>query len=260
MRRTILSVSLVLFVFLLAGTQLRAQVDVAVVSGASFRPNFPLAPGSYGQVFGDFSGVTTAYADLGQLPLPVMLNNVQVLIDGMAAPLYAVTPEVCAFTVPQATAVGRQVIQVMLGGQIIGEGNVDVIEKSPGIFWAWSSDQTTKIGGVRRAEDYEYTFEATPASRGGYIIIALTGQGNELTAAIADGQAPTSLIETVQTPRVFLSNIEATVEFSGLMPLFPGLWQINAVVPDDLALSGPVPLIVTFGGIASNEVVIWVGN
>jgi len=235
-----------------------AQVPVTVVSGASFRPNFPLAPGSYGQVYGNFAGVTSANADLGNLPLPVMLSNVQVLIDNAPAPLYAVTSQLCAFTVPQATATGRQTIQVMLNGQIIGQGSIDIIAKSPGIFWSPSVDGLASIGGVRRNEDQAYAVEGSPASRGGSITIALTGQGTELTAAIADGQAPTSLIETVEKPKVFISNIEATVDFSGLFPLFPGLWQINARVPDNLGVTGPVPVIVSFGGLASNEVIIWV--
>jgi len=46
------------------------------------------------------------------------------------------------------------------------------------------------------------------------------------------------------------------IQFSGPIPQFVGLWQINAWLPD--GLSGQVPLFVVAGNIASYGVTVWV--
>jgi uncharacterized protein (TIGR03437 family) len=142
---------------------------------------------------------------------------------------------------------------------MVGQGHIDVIDEAPGIFWSPSADGLTRVGGVRRA-DNAFAVEASPASRGEAIVIALTGQGTDLDAAIADGQAPDGLIRTNELPKVYISNFEAEVSFSGLMPLFPGVWQLNAVVPNEPGITGPVTLIVVYNDIPSNEVIFWVAE
>jgi uncharacterized protein (TIGR03437 family) len=57
---------------------------------------------------------------------------------------------------------------------------------------------------------------------------------------------------------VFISVDEAEVTFSGLSPQFPGLWQVNAAVPDRPYISGQVPVVVTIDGVPSNQVSFWV--
>jgi len=235
-----------------------AQVPVTVVNGAGFQSNFPVAPGCYAQVWGDFGDIQTQNADMSQLPLPTTLAGVQVLVDGTAAPLYAVSSQVCAFIVPQQTLFGRRAIQVTRSGQLIAQGAIDVIAEAPGVFFRLLDDGTP-AGGVRN-QNADFALETTPARRGEAIVIALTGQGTDLSAPVEDGQAPAGLITTNQQPKVFISGVEAQVEFSGLMPLFPAVWQINARVPDRPFISGPAPLFVTFGGVASNAVVFWVGE
>lgn len=234
---------------------LPAQVPVTVVSGASFQQNFPVAPGSYAQVWGDFRGFPTANADLARLPLPRALEGVEVLVEGTAAPLYAVTPQVVAFLIPQNAQPGRRQIQVRRGGQIVGQGTFHVIGEAPGIFF--SPIGGIHVGGVRNHRN-QYATAESPAERGQVITIALTGAGTALTRPIADGQAPDGLISTTEAPEVYVSVDRAEVLFSGLMPLYPGLWQINARVPNKPYISGPVPLFVRYRGMTSNAVVFWV--
>jgi len=232
-----------------------AQVPVTVVSGASFLANFPVAPGSYSQVWGDFRGFPTANADLTRLPLPRTLDGVEVLVEGTAAPLYAVTPQVVAFLVPQNIGPGRRGIQVRRGGQVVGQGTFHVISEAPGIFF--SPIGGIHVGGVRNQAGQFATAES-PAERGQAITIALTGAGTALTKSIPDGQAPDERISTTEAPEVYISVDRAEVLFSGLMPLYPGLWQIDARVPNKPYISGPVPLFVRYRGMTSNAVVFWV--
>jgi uncharacterized protein (TIGR03437 family) len=238
---------------------LNAQVSVEVINGASFDRGAPVAPGSYAQVWGAYDGFPTENA--AATPLPTELGGVSVTIDGVAAPLYAVTPQVCAFVVPQAVTAGRHTINVMQSGATVGSGSIDISAVAPGIFFNNQVVPGENAGGVRRAEDAEFALPATPASRGGTIVIALTGQGATVDNPVADGSAPDGAGSTTTIePEVYISSLKAQVTFSGLMPLFPGVWQINAVVPNENFVRGMVPLVVTYNGRASDSVVFWVAE
>ena len=172
-----------------------AQAPVVVVNGASFTSLFPIAPGSYAQVFGALTGtVPNASANLAQLPLPDNLGGVQVQVEGVTARLYAVAANVSgeqdavAFLVPQATQPGRRTVRVLLTGQAIGQGTLDVLPSSPGIFFGRTAEGLD-IGGVLNQSN-QYAVQATPARRGEVIQIFLTGQGTGLTAAVPDGNVP----------------------------------------------------------------------
>jgi len=246
---------------------LNAQVPVTVVSGASFKQLEPVAPGAYAQAFGNYQGFPTAQAGVDQLPLPTEIQGIQLTIEGAtsAANLYAVRPDVVAFIVPQELAPGQHTLRVLNGGQVIGEGTISVAGVFPGIFWNTGDPagdgNKTQVGGIRRSSDNSYVTPDTPAARGEVIVIPLTGQGNNVNNPVANGDAPTDASSTTTTlPRVFVSGVEATVQFSGLMPGWPGLWQVNAYVPDEAFIKGAVPLIVTFNGAPANEVIFYVAE
>jgi uncharacterized protein (TIGR03437 family) len=69
----------------------------------------------------------------------------------------------------------------------------------------------------------------------------------------ATGYGPPDGSVSVQ---VFFGDSPANVLFSGPLARFPGLWQINAQVPNTAA--GQVPLFVIEGSLASNAVTIYV--
>ena len=69
-------------------------------------------------------------------------------------------------------------------------------------------------------------------NRGGYLEIYATGLG------------PVAGQSTVNTPQVTLGGVDAKVLFSGFAPGFPGLYQVNAAVPDGVGGSSPVYLSV----------------
>jgi uncharacterized protein (TIGR03437 family) len=233
---------------------LSAQTPLAVINGASFQAGFPVAPGSYAQVWGSFGDIPQLTADLSRLPLPTRLGDVEVLVETTPAPLYATSPQAIAFLVPQRTTPGRRTIRVRRAGQVIGEGAFDVLSEAPGIFFAVIDG--FKAGGVRN-ERGAFALAGAPARRGEMITVALTGAGTALTKTVPDGQAPTELVETLEKPEVYFGADRGEVLFSGLMPLFPGLWQINVRVPDKPYLRGPVPLFVRYRGMTSNLVVFW---
>jgi uncharacterized protein (TIGR03437 family) len=56
--------------------------------------------------------------------------------------------------------------------------------------------------------------------------------------------------------QVYIAGTPATVQYSGPAPGYPGLWQINAVLP--AGVTGQVPLYIATQNIASNAVTIWI--
>ena len=61
---------------------------------------------------------------------------------------------------------------------------------------------------------------------------------------------------TLATPTVTMGGAVAQVQFSGLAPGLAGVYQVNAVVPDEAPSGDAVPLIVTMNDVPSNTVTI----
>lgn len=234
---------------------LSAQGPPSVINGARFELRYPVSPGSYAQAYGTFEGVPTATA--GTAPLPTTLGGIQVLVGDTAAPLYAVASSVVSFVVPAKTASGRVAVRVVRGETTLATGTADVVANSPGIFFVLTDPLAQ--GGILN-QDSLYAVQSAPARRGQAIQIFATGQG-PLDMDVADGRVSAgTLARATGVTKVYVSVDEAQVQFSGLSPQFPGLWQINAVVPDKAYISGQVPLVVTIDGIPSNQVSFWVAE
>jgi uncharacterized protein (TIGR03437 family) len=51
-----------------------------------------------------------------------------------------------------------------------------------------------------------------------------------------------------------IGGLPATVSFAGLTPGLTGLYQVNAGVPENVTPGDAVPVILTVGGVKSNQV------
>ncbi len=68
----------------------------------------------------------------------------------------------------------------------------------------------------------------------------------------ADGAAPGSAIPTNTLPNVFINGVAAQVIGSVLSPYYPGVWQINAVIPPKTPPASVVTIFVQMDGYYSN--------
>jgi uncharacterized protein (TIGR03437 family) len=230
--------------------------SISVINGARFEVKYPVSPGSYAQAYGTFSGVATTAAST--VPLPTTLDGVQVFVNNVAAPIYAVSSASVSFVVPYATQAGRAPVRIVRNGAELATGSADVVPVSPGIFFVLGD--ALAQGGILN-QSSQYAIQNAPATRGSTIQIFATGQG-ALDTTVADGAVPASgtLARALGTTKVFISVDEAQVTFSGLSPQFPGLWQINAVIPNKAYIAGQVPVVVTINGVPSNQVSFWVAQ
>ena len=194
------------------------------VNGASFRVEQGLAPGSFASVLGSF---------------PARVD--EVLVNDQAGMVVGASQSQVDFVVPASASPGPATISVRSGSSEVAKGQAMITATGPGIFVLPTTDPSQP--GAVLNEDSSVNGPSTRAVAGSVLQIFATGHG----PLDASQQAAV---------QVFLQGAPATVLFSGPVAQFPGLWQINARVPD--GVSGQVSLHLIAGNIASNAVTVWV--
>jgi len=215
-----------------------------LTNGASFSQN--VAPGATLSVFGSDLSPTTKSAT--SVPLPLSTSGVAVLVNGVPAPLYYVSPKQLNVQIPYETAANSAaVLSVNNNGKVTTQ-SLQVSAAAPGIF-------TTSSGAL----------VPTPsAARGEEVAFYITGAG-AVSPAIADGAAPpsstavTDLPAPTGTTTVTIGGTEAHIDFVGIPWALVGVTQINVTVPAGIA-TGPQPVVVKVGGVASPPATITVTN
>jgi uncharacterized protein (TIGR03437 family) len=202
--------------------------------------SFPAAP--FGAQTASFSGA----------PISSVLGDVEVTVGGTPAPLMLVSPGQINFQVPGATPVNVfqeiQVAQVSTG-QVLASWLFQIAAESPGLFTVDGSG-SGQIAAVNA--DGSLNNGANPAKAGSVVTLYATGQGF-ISGMPPDGQPAQGLIETSQTPQVFINSgyvSPGDVLYSGLAPGLVGVWQINVKIPSDVPPSAVI-VFISYGGINS---------
>jgi uncharacterized protein (TIGR03437 family) len=113
--------------------------------------------------------------------------------------------------------------------------------------------QGTGQGIIMRSDQLTIAQAATPAARGEVIVIYCAGLG-AVNPPVKQGEAPTTASRTVNEATVTVGGLNAPVFYSGVTPGFPGLYQVNATLPDTVAVGNAVPVTITVAGLTSNTV------
>jgi uncharacterized protein (TIGR03437 family) len=207
------------------------------------------------QIYGANLAAKTAVSSI--IPLTTSLNNTSVIIGGIAAPLYFVSPGQINAQVPFELKSGTsyQVI-VNANGAFSTPNPIQLSADAPGIA-AFAS------GGIiaEHSADGSLVTEASPAAPGEYIVFFVSGMG--LTDnPVASGQpSPGSplLARPTDQPKLTLNGADIQVSFAGLTPTLVGLYQVNFQLPADTP-NGDLQLVLTQTGGQSNSTVLPVHN
>lgn len=216
----------------------------AVVNGASFAPGAAIAPGSIASVFGSGFGSSTA--------------GVTVLVGGIAAPLFVVTPQQINFQVPwQLFGQTQATLTVTSGDLTSAPIAVPLANQAPGIFLLNSAAQAAVLvaNTTSIAAPVGMFPGSRPAQRGEFISIYCTGLGpvtHEPATGAPAAADPVSLTNGGAVT-VSIGGVPAPVSFSGLAPGFLGLYQVNVQVPSSSPTGPAVPLTIGVGGKTSNQ-------
>jgi uncharacterized protein (TIGR03437 family) len=125
---------------------------------------------------------------------------------------------------------------------------VNVVDAVPGVY-------TNGIGGAGAVtavnQNGSNNGAVSPAPKGSYIIAYASGLGvvsPALTAGAVPPATPTS--PTVGSVSAVIGGISAPITFAGAAPGYPGLYQLNILVPMN-APSGSQELVIYISGKAS---------
>ncbi len=205
---------------------------LGIVNSGNFAPvTNPIAPNEFITLFG--SGMAGSPATAQNLPLPTTLGNVQVLINGTAAPLDFVSPTQIVALVPSSItppSAYYATVQVLNNGSPSNTVTVYTNYTAPGVF-----AQPTAVGpAAAQHGDYSLISSTSPANPGEVITLYAAGLGSVTPAIVPDGGAASSnpLSYTDESVYVDFSGVVApTVDFAGLTPTAAGLYQINVAIP-----------------------------
>jgi uncharacterized protein (TIGR03437 family) len=233
-----------------------------VVNGASYTA--PVVPGSIASVFGSFFLTSTSIDTT--LPLETNLQNLSFEFGGTsgfgsvgAAPLYSVSSTQANLQVPwEAGGQTGVTLAATLNGTTGASQTVNVAAYGPAIFTI--NESGTGPGAIQDSS-YHLVDASNPAIAGTTtILIYCTGLGPVSANQPATGAAAstTELAPTTELATVTIGGITASAAntWSGLAPGFVGLYQVNALVPAEVAAGSAVPVTISIGGVTSNTVTV----
>jgi uncharacterized protein (TIGR03437 family) len=213
-------------------------------NGASFKGVY--APGMILSLFGSQLAPSTNSAS--SAPLPLSMAGVAVTVNGVAAPLYYISAGQLNIQIPYETAASAPAtVMINNNGQVTSQSLL-MASAAPGIFTNANNAPVP----------------SSSASRGQTITLFITGAG-AVTPSIATGSAPSAatgisdLPVPVQTAKVTVGGVPASIQFIGIPNGLVGVTQINYQVPSGIGL-GTQPVAVTIGGVTSAPANLTVSN
>jgi uncharacterized protein (TIGR03437 family) len=232
-----------------------------VVDAASFAPGRPVSAGNVVAIFG--SNLATQIATADTVPWSFTLSNVSVTFNGITAPLQFVAPGQINAQIPwEVLPAGTSgTVNAVVTSQGVPSAPQPVVVNlfGPGVYTYNNhaiainiTDPTSQRYGAFAAPTGTVgTYPAFPAQVNDVLFVYAGGLG-AVSAAPPDGAAATTTVTTNTTPTVLVNNVPAAVSFSGLAPVYPGVYQINLQVPQ-VASGNALPFQIQIGGITSTS-------
>ncbi|HUO32421.1 MAG TPA: protease pro-enzyme activation domain-containing protein [Bryobacteraceae bacterium] len=206
-----------------------------LTNAASFAQSY--APGAIVSIFG--ANLAPATTSTPGLPLPTMLAGTWVTINGIAAPLYYVSPTQLNIQIPyEVTANSVDTLRVNNNGESVFY-SFKVAATAPGIF---TFDNGAPV-------------PFSTAKQGQEITLYMTGAG-AVSPTVATGSAPAADTPVSELPApaaavsLTVGGVAATIDFIGIPTWSVGVVQINYTIPPNAPL-GSQAVILSVGGVPS---------
>lgn len=202
---------------------------LAIVNGASFAPPvLPVSPGEFLTLY-LWGPEAPGHEASANPPYTTSLLGFSVTANGEPAPITSIRQGTLNVILPLDISGSAVTLQVRSGTAISNSVTLPFAKTAPGVF-----TQAGNGFGNAAALHADYTPITVdhPARGEEVILLYLTGLGS-VTPPIVNGDLPgTDPTSLVTAPiRVFIADMPAEVQFAGLAPGFPGLYQLNVRVP-----------------------------
>jgi uncharacterized protein (TIGR03437 family) len=208
-----------------------------------------LGPGNIIQIYGSSLAALTSTPAV--LPLPVAVNGTMVIIGGVQAPLFYVSPTQINAQIPFSLAAGNQYqLLVSANGALTTPLSLQLNAGAPAIL------NFTSGAVIAQHLDGTLVLPASPATPGEYIVIYSSGLGATDIPVASGAASPSNPPANVAVPPVLtLNGNPIDILFAGLTPGLVGLYQVNFQVPPNLA-GGNYNLQLTQTGTTSNTTLL----
>jgi uncharacterized protein (TIGR03437 family) len=235
-----------------AGGDDQPDAKVAAVTGSADYQQGSVTPGQIVSLFG--SGIGPAKLAGLQIDAEGRVANylagTQVLFNGVAAPLLAVSNTQVNAVVPQSVASGDTVeVVAVFDGKVSASVTLPVTATDPALF---THDGAGRGQSAALNQDGTVNGRTNPARRGSVVVLFGSGFG-EWKQSLADGAIVGSSLPTPALPvSVTIGGAAAKVLYAGGAPgLVSGVVQINVQVPAGTAAGTSIAVVVTAGGKSS---------
>lgn len=256
-----------------AALSAQPKID-GIVNGASYasipldanaKPigNNNIAQGAIFVIFGSGMGPATLVSNTG-LPLPTSLpgaNGTSISISSgsqtvSAFMVYTSATQVAAI-LPSNTPIGVANVTVTFNGQTSAQFKINVVKSALGVFTRNSQGNGPGIAQIfRSATDVSLNSLTNPAQPGNTLVIYGTGLGAIPGADnVKPGAVPVGSNVTIN-----VAGITAPAAYAGRSPDFPGLDQINFVLPANVPNGCYIPAEITASGVPSNQFFLSIGS
>ena len=237
----------------------RWPVTVSAASGTA-----PVAPGSIVSIYGNGNNLAAIGASAASLPLPYSLGGASVSITGNTGtqaemPLFYAGPQQINAQVPDGVNAGPAVLTIAAASGGV-QSTVMLAAVAPGLFSAngdgkgpAAAEVVTNHADGTQTIGYSYNYPCAPGTcatapiklgaPGDQTALVLYGTGIRNRAALSD-------------VTVGIGSQTLTAAYAGAAPTYVGLDQVNVTLPNGLAGTGTVNLIVSVAGIASNALTV----
>ena len=245
--------------FTISVAALAAPIVTGITNNYSFIPsglsNSGVAPSSIITIFGNAmasapAGPVVLQSSAGSVGIPTSLNgaSISVTVSGktVTPAMYYATPTQIAAVLPASTPTGRGTLKVTYNGASSTTFPIQVVPSVFGLdtFYGTGSGLVTATDAITGTL-IDFTHSASPGQ-------AITLWGTGLGADPGDSDTVfTSTPHAVNqsSVQVYFGGVRGTVTYAGSSG-YPGLDQINVVVPDTAGCGVSVAVLV--GGVASN--------
>ncbi|HVO96549.1 MAG TPA: putative Ig domain-containing protein [Bryobacteraceae bacterium] len=221
---------------------------LGLYNAASLTMDQTCSPGSLATLVGyNFTSANPPFPN--QAPWPTQLGGVQVMVNGSATPLLAVTSEQVNFQCPNLTP-GTVLTITLETTNTVSPPPIQatMVETTPALFAINASGQgAVLIAGTNiLAMPPTDGIPSRPAQVGEYLAIYANGLGPVTQPVTPGTPAPTDhTISTIDQVTVYLGGVAYTPSFAGLAPGVAGLYQVNVALNSGVVTGNSVPLYVT---------------
>ncbi len=234
------------------GVFVAAPATATSISSAAGVP--ALAPGSLASAYG--SDLATGTQGAPSPSWPTTLGGTSVTIVDSTGKTFSalvnyVSPGQVNYFIPDAAALGPATVTITSGDGTQSSGQINLVAAAPAVFTINSANLAAAVA-VCVSSTGAQTLENVYQLVNGAVVAAPLNLSNcsqtvlELYTTGMDAASAGSV-------QVTIGGLPATVNYAGPQNTWPGLDQVNVVIPQSVQ-SGTVPIVLTYGGQTANSV------